>query len=852
LFGACADGLLRAWEVSTGNEVVAFGDGGDNTAWAIDLTHRGDWLVSGAADGSVVVWNPDTGKELARWPHHRHGNVWDVAFSPAGARLVTAADSIALWDIADLVPPVMKPERRPADRGWLALQAATMGRLAPVEQSPDDWAPRLPGADENGLLGVLPVHPAISAIALADQGRRLFIANRSGEIELRDLRNGLVEWKSLEHAHGEVRSIAVSANGEWLISGSSQGDVAIRNRRTGGEPRRFRVYGPAVWDIACSNSRFATVGVNGTVEIWDCDTAEKQFEIEHSADRRANRVAFSPDGRWLAAGCEHGSFWVFDTETRSEHASGGVNGWVGDIAFSPDGRLVATADPVVRLWDSDTGALLLEFAEGTTTEAAEVAFSPDGRWLASANGAVAIWDTRTGQMTRRFSVATDEPQGMVAWAPSGTFVVSSSGQRNIRLWDTRDLAPVVTSSVGLPAGERPLPALERLCGDFAAVARLAIHVPLSLLRDVLDLVRGSANDSPLRALVAHHGVERLRALPWRSKATAALAVLLLRDLELDEAWRPPPDLPPSQIEAALTRALCGTPIPPEAPPPPIHLLTRAADAIDDRVVTLLSALGPDALARDPGLALRLLHDASALPALSDPERRLLQTRIATTDSGAAQGAGAGPDRAGIAPRGPITALVPSQLSLPWALVAFKHETGGLLYRAHSGRVSPRLRPTVLVLDVSPPSFGPVEGVTRAAAFMLASTLRRQNLPVALVAAAGESTTHRLEHPADVLQLLSVRRPHPADVASAMSAAKGLAAELATGTDAEPVVLLLTHPFWGADEARSVRQAPNLRGLFVQYPARNVRPEWADACERWETVRADQHAELPGILGRLLT
>src|SRR5262245_41046532 len=112
-------------------------------------------------------------------------------------------------------------------------------------------------------------------------------------------------------------------------------------------------------------------------------------------------IAYSPDGRWLAAGNTDGKVRLFDVWTgraRKTFEHKGVA--VASLSFSPDGRWLASGgeaseQPAKELvvWDVTNGAV--KFSTDANRGFNRIAFSADGKWLAAVGGAgkVVVWHT---------------------------------------------------------------------------------------------------------------------------------------------------------------------------------------------------------------------------------------------------------------------------------------------------------------------------------------------------------------------------------------------------------------------------------------------------------------------------
>jgi len=157
----------------------------------------------------------------------------------------------------------------------------------------------------------------------------------------------------------------------------------------------------------------------------------------------ATGLSFSPDGRLLAtySGMFSGQVKLWDVATGHELRTlaadtGGadfVGGGVRSVAFSRDGRLVAAGsdDGSTKVWDVATGRELYKLGgdnRGTGDAAVyRIAFSPDDRALIALGSASAkFWDLTTGQLSSEMEGVALGSGAIYGWG--GLAVTPDGGQ----------------------------------------------------------------------------------------------------------------------------------------------------------------------------------------------------------------------------------------------------------------------------------------------------------------------------------------------------------------------------------------------------------------------------------------
>jgi WD40 repeat protein len=288
---------------------------------------------------------------------------------------------------------------------------------------------------------------AVTAATMSPTGGRLVVGRADDHIEFWDLSGGC-RINRLKTGIGTPEALKYSDDGNHLAIGCSiapRGDQSSLFVYSGGMMLPIGACKSSVYDLDFNQSKQLLAVVEGSrhpvmgrVRVLDFNSWRVVADVAAGAGHSPSSCSWSPNGDYLAVGCEDGSILIHDWSGRG--CPFDVEDCEDDVRcleFSNNGNLLLSgdADGTIRAWDIDAGrtAYLVESHGGGYVNDLEIAVSSDTFATCGTDGVVRVWAIRDGQLLSEFRGHWGDVRA-VSILPDGSKVVSGGDDTTIAVW----------------------------------------------------------------------------------------------------------------------------------------------------------------------------------------------------------------------------------------------------------------------------------------------------------------------------------------------------------------------------------------------------------------------------------
>lgn len=286
-------------------------------------------------------------------------------------------------------------------------------------------------------------------LSFSSDGKEILVAGDDGQIRLLDS-DSLQTRQQFRVSEQSVYAVRYSPDGMTLAACARDGQISLWSRTAGEKIWSQPSGGEGLADLAihpsgeklafCSWYR-SKEGVKGIVSLWSMESGTKTWQQEFGV-KPIVVVRFSPQGDRFAVGTWDGlvGIWPFENPLQPQELGfQDVKKYsaIDDLAFSPDGKRLAAASKngSPRIWNLETNKVLMDLI-GHLGAVTSVEFTPEGKYLISGgtDGVIGLWDLSSETLLHRF-LGHDKAVLCLATRPNAQEVVSGSRDGTLRVWD---------------------------------------------------------------------------------------------------------------------------------------------------------------------------------------------------------------------------------------------------------------------------------------------------------------------------------------------------------------------------------------------------------------------------------
>jgi WD40 repeat protein len=308
-------------------------------AWSPDGTR----LAVASVSGQVAIYDAAKGRAIHLFEQAHADGCDALAWRPDGKALATAGrDGLwKLWDATDgtLLVTHKAGASWPEHLAWSSKPIGEHGHLLVLGAGNQItlWTEK---GEQVG--DALKLTKTVAEVAWILGDTTLAVATSTG-VSLRDPITR--EEERLFPLRDPILNMAFSPSGKWLMTGNQDCSVHVWNTDNGTE-MHMRGFAAKVRQLAWHRaSRWLATGGGPTVAVWDCSGRGPEGRTPLLLEWHSEQISalhYQPEGDWLASGARDGSIAIWSpTQRQNQISRAKIESGVTRVAWSPDGKLLA-------------------------------------------------------------------------------------------------------------------------------------------------------------------------------------------------------------------------------------------------------------------------------------------------------------------------------------------------------------------------------------------------------------------------------------------------------------------------------------------------------------------------------
>jgi WD40 repeat protein/serine/threonine protein kinase len=438
LASACVDQTVRIWDVEKGRLLLTL-TGHTKDVTSVAYSPDGKRLATGSSDQTIRLWDADQGGPALATLKGHTAKVLSIAYSPIGKYLASSGSdrSVRLWDLA-----TGKEVSQPLKGSIVPQIIFSPDGTGLAGGSASSANAQLLDVDTGQVIRVFQKDGAtISSLAFSRDGRYLVAGGRDGAVKVWEVATGRLLQAPSGH-FGIITQLASSPDQRSLASSGLDGTVRVWNLETGKEADSLGCPKP-VSSVAWSpdgESLYSSSGSRG-VQRWEV----RSRKLTDAFDTEGNnpRLVLRPHSKQFAVavvGAE-ALLKVLDGRTGKQlHSlrmpSQGASERLNALAYTPDGKRLAAADDlgVAKVWDADSGQEVCTLKNLAGMKRWSLAISPNSARLAlpGTPTTVSVRDLATGEEIDALALADSRTVG---YSPDGRLLAACSTTGQLIVFD---------------------------------------------------------------------------------------------------------------------------------------------------------------------------------------------------------------------------------------------------------------------------------------------------------------------------------------------------------------------------------------------------------------------------------